>query len=211
MFKVKISAYKSLGSFIATFSKENSNDDSLIEETQPEDESNQTETENKSQESNLEGQSSPDSVDHPNKDEYSNFIYWRNSLPSLDDTNNATTTQASPAVDNTKTNEPADAAFSNANKTISSTFNLATQSKSSTIEPIQISSKSPASINQSYGQLNSTGASFSSGYISNLYSSTNSLYSNLHPAAKPIDLNQLSDELKQVSEGSISVCLNVST
>lgn len=186
---VKISAYKSLGSFIATFSKDNLKNDETEEEVEKIEETmTKKSTDESSSEfqddapmSNSQESESLEASDSDNKEtEYSNFIYWRNSLPSLD-------SPESKACEELKS-EPNE---SQNTKTVSSTSTLATDTKTNTIEPIQINSKSTSQF------------VVGSGY-SNLYSSTNSLYNTLQQQqqtnnanAKPTDLNQLSDELKQ--------------
>ena len=112
---MKISAYKSLGSFIATFSKENTlpideeeataelvNKENAAEE-KAEDSTKLTDTENSEQiveetvteQTNEEitakapeQETTPEQTESnsPKKEgEYSNFIYWRNSIPTMDD------------------------------------------------------------------------------------------------------------------------------
>lgn len=90
---MKISAYKSLGSFIATFSKDNLKDEETNETNKNENDSpkktateeSSTAIQDDSPMSNSQESESPELADSEKKDtEYSNFIYWRNSLPSLD-------------------------------------------------------------------------------------------------------------------------------
>lgn len=184
---VKISAYKSLGSFIATFSKQNgseevdeSEDEELDNEKNISEEANsevkQKEEKKKDSSEKPMEQSGTESISPKKEGEYSNFIYWRNSIPSLDDTNES--------VEEKKKSESENL------KTISSTSNLATESKTNTIESIQISSKSPI-ISNTYGQMNAS--------YNNLFSSSNSLYQSLQQQAnsRSTDISQVSEELKQ--------------
>lgn len=71
---------------------------------------------------------------------------------------------------------------------------MATESKTNPVEPIQINSKS---LNYGKSQFGPMGMGYNS-----IYSSTNT-YSNLQqqPQNKPIDLKQLAEDLKQVSNG----------
>jgi len=123
--------------------------------------------------------------------EYSNFMFWRNSLPSLDDSSlsNSSKTekeQEKPTDDSNLLNKSSTSVNSN---------NSSSSSIGSNINNSNANSIQNNSIN----------------YISSFYSSTNSLsmFSNIIqqqqqsqntiPAhLRPIDYNQLSEELKQV-------------
>jgi len=198
---VKISAYKSLGSFIATFSLANSNQNEIEEGEQEieKNESKNNETENKSADSNsneetkkleTEGMSEKikeliiksnnnEEIKNSNETkienqetEYTNFMYWRNSLPNLDD----------------KIEEIPNKSEEETTKT----------------EPSPAPAPTPTPTNQESDSQKSN----ITNYIGNLYSSTNtlSLYSNVvqqqmspYPNyMKPIDFVQLSEVLKQV-------------
>jgi hypothetical protein len=194
---VKISAFKSLGSFIATFSLANSNQNEIEEEEEQEidkNESKNNETENKSVDSNsneetkkleTEGMSEKikeliiksnnnEEIKNINETkidnqetEYTNFMYWRNSLPNLDD----------------KIEE----------------ISSKSEEETSKTEPTPTPAPEPTPTNQESDsqKINITN------YIGNLYSS---LYSNVvqqqmspYPNyMKPIDFVQLSQVLKQV-------------
>lgn len=105
---VKISAYKSLGSFIATFSqdklekadelKSSTDDENNIAdnpEAQPENEKSKakaTDTKDEKKDGNdsnsgesIENNESSDSASPEEITEYNNFNYWRNSIPSLEE------------------------------------------------------------------------------------------------------------------------------
>lgn len=123
--------------------------------------------------------------------EYSNFMFWRNSLPSLDDSS-----------------------LSNSNKTEKEqekpTYDSNLLNKSST--SVNSNNSSSSSIGSNINNSNANSIQNNSiNYISSFYSSTNSLsmFSNIIqqqqqsqntiPAhLRPIDYNQLSEELKQV-------------
>ena len=120
--------------------------------------------------------------------EYSNFMFWRNSLPSLDvsslDSNSKLEKeQEKPSDDSSSLTKSS--LISNTNSNSSSNVNNNTMTNTNS--------------NQNNNSIN---------YIGNLYSSSNSLsmYSNIIqqtqngiPAhLRPIDYNQLSEELKQV-------------
>jgi len=89
---VKISAYKSLGSFIATFSKDFKEKEEPKEPVAREVES--AADPNAQTESNLgekqvsEKQESEESATKTEEEttEYNNFNYWRNSIPSMEET-----------------------------------------------------------------------------------------------------------------------------
>lgn len=152
---VKISAYKSLGSFIATFSKSNSDN---IEEEQ------MVKTNNISADlTNI------NSEQEKKESEYSNFIYWRNSLPSLEDTATTNSLNDGPIKESKEQNS------------LSKTDN----NKSYTTDQ--------------FAQINLTNAPFNTSYLSSLYSSTSSLYSNSQQqvSSKTTDVTHLSSELKQ--------------
>ena len=194
---VKISAYKSLGSFIATFSKENvseDDDDEDLENVSTEEQPGgsevvdvQTKEEKRevkeaAKEVSTDDKSTEKTARSPKKeDEYSNFIYWRNSIPNLEDPESL--------AREAKTEK----SVSENTKKITATSNLATESKKNPVEPIQINSKT-----LSFGKFGPFGQ-MANGSAYNIYSSTNTLYSNIHNHSKPIDLLQLTEDLKQVS------------
>ncbi len=207
-----------MGSFIATFSKENSNldddeqsklDAEKQNQSQPSDSESTNDTivteqiSTTTQSTNEQADDKTTSTDNAEQGktetEYTNFIYWRNSLPNLDDTAATSETLSAEKNSEKKENEEFKQNYSFMVKTSNDDASNNTNNKSSSEESMQIGSKSPSNTNQ-YGQIGLSHNSFNSGFISNLYSSTNSLYSNyVQPYQRPmIDLNQLSEELKQV-------------
>ena len=145
----------------------------------PSDDDNQTNKEN------------INSTSNNNDGEYSNFIYWRNSLPSLDENlakESGNKLDAEPKP-NTESQTPASSSEPNSSsQQQQQQEDLFNPNKPMTLESI-ISCK----LTQSFGSLNSQG----------LYSSTNALnFFPPQPQQLPLNsrsLEQLSSELKQVS------------
>jgi hypothetical protein len=223
---VKISAYKSLGPFIATFIRQKNElgyDSSQLEQITSESESNNTSmtdipstelaskilpltVDSKSEtNSNAIENSSSDKNNNENDDldqkgsnenEYSNFVYWRNSLPNLEDSLNliSTNSEETKKDENCPTTPPKfEQKESNTSSTIgnnnSSTILTGLLNSSNLLEKLVNNTNNNSGINKS------------SENTPNFYSSVASFYNNSNqnqnqPLHKTIE--QLTTELKQV-------------
>ena len=217
--KVKISAYKSLGSFIATFSKpeedtseskgtsqdaksvdtsstnantdDNKSSTGEKEQKTPSQESTNQDTLDLKNQSPVKTTNTLASSDSPktaakiltkqeNIDDYSNFMYWRNALPALDD-DKIDENKSSSEVKDSPDKKPID-------------------SSSSASADKQTSLDSIIKITQNFGTINNQ----------SLYSSTNSLniYSQNQNQSQLASksLEQLSEELKQDIVPPVLLC-----